>query len=268
MPGISPQVLGFADRVVALGCTAVLPDLFGTPGRDPLVAGLTERVAGLRTFVGACVSREFTVLATGRSSPITGWLRALAAREHERCGGPGGLRRGDVFLRRLRPGHGGRPGGGRTGAVPAVVAHSGEPVAQAHDRLRRSGPGRRCPALRPWPAGPRVALRRRPVGAGGAVRVLARAIGRRFHRGRAAPGGRSSERALTQTPLRVDPGSHRRARRADAGRARSGARPQTDRATDDRCARHCLSSQVRGGKRTFVATATLSRTAVVPATCP
>src|SRR5512142_544218 len=35
MPGITPQVLGFADRVVALGCTAVLPDLFGTPGRDP-----------------------------------------------------------------------------------------------------------------------------------------------------------------------------------------------------------------------------------------
>ena len=89
MPGISRQVLGFADRVVALGCTAVLPDLFGTAGRDPLVGGLTERVAGLRTIVGACVSREFTVLATGRSSPITGWLRALAAREHERCGGPG-----------------------------------------------------------------------------------------------------------------------------------------------------------------------------------
>src|SRR5674536_124770 len=86
MPGISPQVLGFADRVVALGCTAVLPDLFGTPGRDPLVAGLTERVAGLRTIVGACVSREFTVLATGRSSPITGWLRAVSythLRAHE-----------------------------------------------------------------------------------------------------------------------------------------------------------------------------------------
>ncbi|MGZ6094557.1 MAG: dienelactone hydrolase family protein, partial [Polyangiales bacterium] len=35
MPGISPMVLGFADRVVSLGCTAVLPDLFGTAGRDP-----------------------------------------------------------------------------------------------------------------------------------------------------------------------------------------------------------------------------------------
>lgn len=89
MPGISRQVLGFADRVVALGCTAVLPDLFGTAGRDPLAGGLTGRADGLRTLVGACLSREFTVLATGRSSPITGWLRALAGREHQRCGGPG-----------------------------------------------------------------------------------------------------------------------------------------------------------------------------------
>ena len=145
------QVLGFADRVVALGCTAVLPDLFGTAGRDPLVGGLTERVAGLRTIVGACVSREFTVLATGRPhlSPAgcvlsrPGSMSGVVAR---------GRRRGDVFLRRVRAGYGGRPGGGRTGVVPAVVALAGEPVAQAHDRLRRSGPGRRRPALRPWPA--------------------------------------------------------------------------------------------------------------------
>ena len=89
MPGISPQVLGFADRIVALGCTAVLPDLFGAAGRDPLAPGLSSRLAGLRTMVGACISREFTVWATGRSSPITHWLRGLATREHQRCGGPG-----------------------------------------------------------------------------------------------------------------------------------------------------------------------------------
>ncbi len=89
MPGISPQVLGFADRIVGLGCTAVLPDLFGTAGRDPLARGLSNRLAGLRTLVGACISREFTVLATGRSSPITHWLRGLAVQEHQRCGGPG-----------------------------------------------------------------------------------------------------------------------------------------------------------------------------------
>jgi dienelactone hydrolase len=35
------------------------------------------------------VNREFTVLATGKTSPVISWLRQLAAEEHERCGGPG-----------------------------------------------------------------------------------------------------------------------------------------------------------------------------------
>ena len=37
----------------------------------------------------ACISREFSVLALKKTSPVTVWLRALAAHEHERCGGPG-----------------------------------------------------------------------------------------------------------------------------------------------------------------------------------
>jgi dienelactone hydrolase len=89
MPGISPMVLGFADRVVALGCTAVLPDLFGTPGRDPLVDDVATRLHGVATMARACVSREFVTFASGQSSPVVGYLRALARREHERCGGPG-----------------------------------------------------------------------------------------------------------------------------------------------------------------------------------
>jgi len=90
MPGISPMVLGFADRVVALGCTAVLPDLFGDAGRDPLALGnLTKIGYGLRSMGGACISREFSVLAAGRSSPVVSWLRALAHQEHARAGGPG-----------------------------------------------------------------------------------------------------------------------------------------------------------------------------------
>jgi dienelactone hydrolase len=90
MPGITPKVLEFADRVVAIGCTAVLPHLFGTPGFD------YEKAGNLRTLnymvssmVPACVSREFTTMATGRTSPVIDWLRALARSEHERCGGPG-----------------------------------------------------------------------------------------------------------------------------------------------------------------------------------
>jgi hypothetical protein len=85
MPGISPQVLGFADHVVGIGCTAVLPDLFGTAGRDPLQGTVGQRLAyGLGSIAHACVSREFTVFATGRSSPIVNYLRALGSREHAR----------------------------------------------------------------------------------------------------------------------------------------------------------------------------------------
>jgi dienelactone hydrolase len=90
MPGISPLVLGFADRVVAIGCSAVLPDLFGTAGRDPTAGSkLQNTLYGLRSMIGACISAEFTVLATGRTSRVIGWLRALAVQEHDRCGGPG-----------------------------------------------------------------------------------------------------------------------------------------------------------------------------------
>jgi dienelactone hydrolase len=92
MPGITPKVLEFAERVVARGCTVVLPVLFGEPGRDPNPAAhslpATVGYAG-STILRACVSREFVVWATGKTSPVVEWLRALARNEHERCGGPG-----------------------------------------------------------------------------------------------------------------------------------------------------------------------------------
>jgi dienelactone hydrolase len=83
MPGITPGVLGFARRVVDLGCTATLPVLFGEPGRELSVA------YGMRSILGGCVSREFSTMALRRTSPVTTWLRALARHEHERAGGPG-----------------------------------------------------------------------------------------------------------------------------------------------------------------------------------
>ncbi len=90
IPGITPKVVEFADRVADIGCTAVLPHLFGEPGRDPFAGGRLGSVRyALSSLVPTCVSREFTVLATGRTSPVVDWLRALAAAEHERCGGPG-----------------------------------------------------------------------------------------------------------------------------------------------------------------------------------
>jgi dienelactone hydrolase len=36
-----------------------------------------------------CVRKEFTTLATGRTSPIAGWLRDLARTLHDDVGGPG-----------------------------------------------------------------------------------------------------------------------------------------------------------------------------------
>ena len=91
-PGISPMVFDFARKVAAAGCSAVVPHLYGTPGRDPSPAahGRIAALANAAAQIGqVCVSREFVVLATGRTSPVVGWLRALAAYEHQRCGGPG-----------------------------------------------------------------------------------------------------------------------------------------------------------------------------------
>lgn len=92
MPGITPKVLAFAERLAGIGCSAVLPVLFGTPGRDPNpdAHGKARSLAlMLSSIVPACVSREFVVWSTGRTSPVVAWLRQLAAAEHERCGGPG-----------------------------------------------------------------------------------------------------------------------------------------------------------------------------------
>jgi dienelactone hydrolase len=83
VPGITPAVAGFARRVADRGLTAVLPHLFGDPGRPVSVAYATQ------TFARLCVSREFSGFALGRSSPVIDWLRALARAEHSRCGGLG-----------------------------------------------------------------------------------------------------------------------------------------------------------------------------------
>jgi dienelactone hydrolase len=83
IPGITPKVARFAREVAGIGCTAVLPHLFGDDGREPSVP------YALASITRGCVSREFTVLALHRTSPVTTWLRTLARAEHERCGGPG-----------------------------------------------------------------------------------------------------------------------------------------------------------------------------------
>ena len=83
IPGLTPEVIAFGQEVVDAGYTVVLPHLFGRPG-----AGM-----GPRTVASAlrqvCVSHEFTKLATGRTTPVAGWLRSLARELHAELGGPG-----------------------------------------------------------------------------------------------------------------------------------------------------------------------------------
>jgi dienelactone hydrolase len=83
IPGITPKVVEFARQVAALRCTVVLPHLFGEPGAEASVSRMFKSIGP------ACISREFSVLALKKTSPVTVWLRALAAHEHQRCGGPG-----------------------------------------------------------------------------------------------------------------------------------------------------------------------------------
>ena len=83
IPGITPKVQGFAEEVVDAGFTVVMPNLFGTPGKEMSTGEIVKSLAKVR------VSKEFTTMATGQTSPIATWTRALAASLHEELGGPG-----------------------------------------------------------------------------------------------------------------------------------------------------------------------------------
>lgn len=82
IPGLHPGVIEFGRRLIDAGYTAYLPSLFGRPGE----AATTGAV--VRSILRVCVAREFSILAD-RTSPVAGWLRALAAKAHTECGGPG-----------------------------------------------------------------------------------------------------------------------------------------------------------------------------------
>lgn len=83
IPGITPKVVRFADWVVDAGFRVYMPLLVGEAGRDVSVGYLLNSLAKI------CISREFHVLASHRSSPVTDWLRALARHAHEEAGGKG-----------------------------------------------------------------------------------------------------------------------------------------------------------------------------------
>jgi len=83
MPGIGPHVARFARWVRDAGFSVYMPSLFG---RDGVLVSARE---GVEILQKACVSAEFSALASGVTSPVTHWLRALARLAHRECGGPG-----------------------------------------------------------------------------------------------------------------------------------------------------------------------------------
>ncbi len=83
IPGITPEVAVFGQELVDAGYTVVMPSLFGTDGA-PMTAGSTAKA-----FRQVCVSKEFTKLRTGETTPVAGWLRSLARGLHEELGGSG-----------------------------------------------------------------------------------------------------------------------------------------------------------------------------------
>ena len=64
LPGITPEVLGLADHLVAAGFTVVVPSPFGVPGR-PQSGGYT-----LGQVARICVSAEFRAFATDAHRPV------------------------------------------------------------------------------------------------------------------------------------------------------------------------------------------------------
>ena len=137
-----PSWPSFGRRVVAAGCTAVLPHLFGDPGRPP-TGGYAVRSLG-----PACISREFSCFALKRTSPITivaapaGHIRARAVRR------PGRRRRRHVLHRRVRPGDDGRRRDAGPGAQSALTA---VPHRQAPQGRRRASPTRTWPGSKRGP---------------------------------------------------------------------------------------------------------------------
>jgi len=83
IPGMTPDVIAFAEEIVGLGCTVVMPHLFGVPEDKPTVKVLA------REFAKICVNKEFTRLALNETTPIADWLRSLARELHDELGGPG-----------------------------------------------------------------------------------------------------------------------------------------------------------------------------------
>lgn len=157
IPGLTLAMITFGEEVVAAGFTVVMPHLFGKPEEAKNLGSIARSMGQI------CVRKEFTMLATGVTSPIAGWLRSLAREVHDELGGPGVGAIGMCFT------------GGfalammvDTSVVAPVLAQPSTPFAVSARRSRdlnlRRGPGNRQGARSDRVRGPRPALRGRPDG--------------------------------------------------------------------------------------------------------
>ncbi len=81
--GFTPTLARLCRWFAQAGFRVYAPILFGTPDALNPITIAPSRIAFL------CISREFTMLAANRSSPVTDWLRHLARLAHQECGGAG-----------------------------------------------------------------------------------------------------------------------------------------------------------------------------------
>ncbi len=58
LPGMTPDVIAFADEVVSAGFTVVMPQLFGTPGAAPGMGSFTSSIVQVCTTLGVHQARH------------------------------------------------------------------------------------------------------------------------------------------------------------------------------------------------------------------
>ena len=81
--GFTPTVARLCRWVRDAGFRVYAPILFGRPDAK------NEERPTLGRMLNLCISREFTILAASRSSPVVDWLKALTRQAHQECGGRG-----------------------------------------------------------------------------------------------------------------------------------------------------------------------------------
>ena len=83
--GFTPTVARLCRWVRDAGFRVYAPVLFGQPD----ATNKESQIDTLARMVSLCISREFTIFAANRSSPVVDWLKPLARQAHRECGGRG-----------------------------------------------------------------------------------------------------------------------------------------------------------------------------------